>query len=133
MASRNGERRLLQATVAVLGLVPTGAGLAGAVLGPAMIAGWAGSADADSHYRYLSGLLLAIGFGFWSTIPRIEERSGRFRLLTGLVLIGGLARAWSLAQVGLPTGPMIFGLIMELAVTPLLCAWQTRIAREYTG
>ncbi len=123
----------MQATVAVLGLVPVGAGLAGTLLGPGMIQGWTGSADADSHFRYLSGLLLAIGIAFWSTIPRIEERSGRFRLLTGLVLLGGLARAWSLVQVGLPDGPMIFGLAMELAVTPLLCAWQTRIARAYSG
>ncbi|HEV2673445.1 MAG TPA: DUF4345 domain-containing protein [Aliidongia sp.] len=122
-------RRWLQTAVAVGGLVPVGAGLAGILLGPAMVAATA-SVPLDSHYRYLSGLLLAIGLGFWSCIPGIERRSGRFRLLTGLVFIGGLGRAVSLETVGLPDLSMLFGLVMELAITPALCLWQTLDSRK---
>jgi hypothetical protein len=82
----------------------------------------------DSHLRYLSGLLLAIGFGFWSTIPRIEQQAARFRLLTAIVVLGGLGRLYGIAAEGLPPGPMLFGLAMELGVTPLLCWWQGRVA-----
>lgn len=121
-------RRNLQIAVGVLGLVPVGAGLAGVLLGPAMVAANA-SVPLDSHFRYLSGLLLAIGLGFWSCVPGIDQKTGRFRLLTGLVFVGGIGRAVSLETAGLPDVPMLFGLIMELAVTPALCLWQTLDAR----
>ena len=124
------SRRALQIVVAVLGLVPVLSGLAGMVLGPSM-AGLDPSATPialDSHVRYLSGLLLAIGLGFWSTIPRIERQAARFRLLTGLVVIGGLGRLLGLVLAGRPPAPMLFGLGMELVVTPSLCWWQSRIA-----
>jgi len=121
-------RRGLQIAVAVLGLVPVGAGLGGVLLGPIFSDGIPGSIDADSHFRYLSGLLLAIGLGFWSTIPRIERHTLRFRLLTALVFLGGLARLLSLVQWGPPGAGMLFGLGMELVVTPLLCLWQGRVA-----
>ncbi|MDQ4061653.1 MAG: DUF4345 domain-containing protein [Pseudomonadota bacterium] len=124
------ERRVLQASVAVLALIPIGAGAAGVLLGPAMVEAAGPNVSADSHFRYLSGLLLAVGLGFWSTIPDIERKAARFRLLTLLVFIGGLARLMSLAQAGLPSTAMIAGLAMELVVTPLLCFWQQRVAAE---
>ena len=122
-------RRALQIVVAILALVPIGAGLAGVLWGPAMVASTE-SVPLDSHFRYLSGLLLAIGLGFWSCVPQIAERGPRFRLLTGIVIIGGLGRAVSLETAGLPDVPMLFGLIMELAVTPALCLWQALDARR---
>jgi hypothetical protein len=88
------------------------------------------SVPMDSHYRYLSGLLLGIGLGFWITIPNIEREGHRFRLLAAIVVLGGIGRVWSLLIVGVPDRPMLFGLIMELAVTPMLAFWQYRIAKE---
>ena len=82
------------------------------------------SAWSADHYRYLSGLLLAIGLGFWSTIPNIERHAPRFRLLTGLVVIGGLCRLLGVA-LGDPLTPAVAAaLAMELVATPLLCFWQ---------
>ena len=116
--------------VAVGGLLPVGAGLAGAVLGPAM-AGRAGAdAALDSHFAYLSGLLLAIGLAFWATIPGIERRGAQMRLLTGLVAVGGLARLFSYWRVGSPGGAMQGALVMELLVTPAICLWQWRLQRR---
>ncbi len=116
--------------VAVGGLLPVGAGLAGAVLGPAM-AGRAGTGAAlDSHFAYLSGLLLAIGLAFWATIPGIERRGAQMRLLTGLVVVGGLARLFSYWRVGSPGGVMQGALVMELLVTPAICLWQWRLQRR---
>lgn len=120
---------LLRCAVGLGGLVPVSAGLAGVLLGPAML-GEAAEAPADSHYRYLSGLLLGVGLGFWATIPRIGFATLPFRLLTGLVVLGGLGRLVALGMEGWPGAPMIGALAMELAVTPLLCLWQARVARD---
>jgi hypothetical protein len=127
------ERRALQTAIAILALVPVVAGLAGAIQGPSMIGTGPFDISLDSHFRYLSGLLLGIGLAFWSTIPSIEKHRARFLLLTAIVFIGGLARAASLAAVGMPSKPMLGALAIELVVTPLLCLWQNRVAREAAG
>jgi hypothetical protein len=126
------EAIALRATVAIAGIVPVGAGLAGMLRGAAMLGGHpAANLTLDSHLRYLSGLLLAIGLGFWSTIPRIEQQTARFRLLTAIVVVGGLGRLYGVTAEGLPPAPMLFGLAMELGVTPLLCWWQGRVAASW--
>jgi hypothetical protein len=127
------ERRALQVALACLALVPVAAGLAGVLRGPAMIDGLAGTPSADSHMRYLSGLLLAIGAAWWTTIPAIERHGARVRLLAALVVCGGLARLLSLVVVGMPSGPMLGALVMELVVTPAIALWQARVARRMEG
>lgn len=123
------EVTALRLAVAIGGLVPVAAGLAGVWSGAAMLGGGAGAdAALDSHFRYLSGLLLAIGLGFWSTIPRLERQSARFRLLTVIVVMGGVAWLFGILTGGVPPAPMVFGLVMELGVTPVLCWWQSRVA-----
>lgn len=114
-------------------LVPIGAGAGGVLIGPGLIGpgligAAAGSPDFDSHFRYLSGLLLAIGLGFASTIPRIEAHSRRFGLLTILVVTGGIGRLVSLAMIGSPSSAMMAALTMELLITPALATWQRRVA-----
>jgi hypothetical protein len=120
--------RPLQAAVAVCGLVPVGAGMAGMLLGPEMMPGPEATVSLDSHFRYLSGLLLGIGLAFWSLIPDIVVRGREIRLLTSLVVVGGVGRLIAVGVVGVPSSPMLFGLGMELLVTPLLCLWQARVA-----
>jgi hypothetical protein len=122
------EKRLLQTAVAVCSLVPIAAGGAGMLLGPALVAG-AGDHDLDSHFRYLSGLLLGIGIAYASGVSRIERRRVRFLLLGGIVFLGGLGRLWSLVTTGAPSPVMFGALAMELVVAPLLTLWQLRIAR----
>jgi Domain of unknown function (DUF4345) len=84
----------------------------------------------DSHYSYLSGLLMGIGLGFLTTVPGIETKTNRFQLLTAIVFLGGLGRLYSLIAVGLPDRMMLLGLAMELIVTPLLALWQNAVARQ---
>jgi len=123
------DRLLLQVFVTVGGLIPIASGTAGIFLGPEFVGATIGTA-ADSHFRYLSGLLLGLGLGFWSTIPRIEANGTRFKLLTFFVFVGGLARLFSLVVVGIPPVGMLGALAMELGVTPLLCWWQHRLSRR---
>ena len=121
------ERRLLQAAVLLAGFVPVLAGSAGVFLG-AKMAGGGGGIDLDSHVRYLSGLLLGIGLVFWGMVPGIERHATVFRILTGIVFIGGLGRLLGLCMAGVPSAPMTAALGMELVVTPLLCLWQSRVS-----
>ena len=120
----------LQVVVAICGLVPVCAGLAGVMLGPRLAGMTTGDASLDSHFRYLSGLLLAVGLLFWAAIPTIERQGWLVRALTLIVVVGGLGRAMSLLSVGQPDIPMRLALIMELGVTPAICLWQFQLERR---
>jgi hypothetical protein len=124
------ERRALQWAVAALAIIPVGAGLYGVLFGPALTVDRV-SAWADSHYRQMSGLLLGVGLCFLSTIPAIEETTGRFRLLVLLIFIAGLGRLTGLMLTGVPSFSMFVGLVLELVVAPVLALWQTRVANRY--
>jgi hypothetical protein len=124
------ERRLLRAAVAAVATVPVAAGAAGVFLGADLLD--ATSTDrisADSHIRYLSGLLLGIGLLSWSIVPHIERAGSTFQIITTVVVAGGLARLASLVANGVPSKPMLAGLTLELIVTPALAVWQRRLAR----
>ena len=119
------EKRLLQIAVAAAGLVPVAAGALGA-LRPELLIG--GPPHALTHGAYLSGLLLGIGLAFWSLVPAIERQGRVFTLLTGLVVLGGLARALTAARLGAWNLSVELPLVMELAVTPALWLWQRRVS-----
>jgi hypothetical protein len=119
------ERRLLQIAVAVAGLVPVAAGALGALRPELLIAG---PAHALTHAAYLSGLLLGLGLAFWSLIPAIERQGRVFGMLTGLVVLGGLARAFTAARLGAWSLSVELPLVMELGVTPALWLWQRRVS-----
>ena len=129
--SPGGERRLLQAAVALVVLVPLATAAISIARGPAWLHAPAGLADLDSHFRYLSGIFLAMALGFVSCLPRIEAKGARLRLLGALVVAGGLARLWSLAAVGAPSAGHLAGLAIELGVVPLILWWQARVAARY--
>ncbi len=130
MPSLERERKLLQQTVAIVATVPVATGLYGVLFGQALT-GDAVSISAESHFRFMSGLLLGVGLCFWSTLRGIEAKTDRFRFLTLLVAIGGLGRLIGLGLTGLPSLFMVGGLVLELIVTPVLCLWQTRVANRY--
>ncbi|GAA0737583.1 DUF4345 domain-containing protein [Sphingomonas japonica] len=125
------EKRWLQLAVAAACFVPLSASILSLIRGPAWIGGVTDvPTDLDSHFRYLSGIFLAMGIGFVTCIPGIEDKTGRFRLLAAMVVTGGLARLASLLIVGAPSQGHLIGLGIELGVVPLLTLWQARVARR---
>lgn len=127
------EKRLLQAATALACFVPLSMGGLSVLRSAAVLKGMEPPfpIDLDSHYRYLSGLLLGIGLVFLFSIPRIETRRTVFLTLGAVILIGGLARLWSLVELGAPSRGHQFGLVMELIMVPLIVLWQGRIARRF--
>lgn len=126
------ERNAFRAVVASAACVPVFGGLAGVLLGPCVFdAGGCGELDPffRSHTIYLSGLLLAMGLAFWRTLHAPETEGATYRLLTTIVVIGGLARLYSVVAEETASPAIWLALVMELAVTPSICLWQARIAR----
>ena len=123
--SNLAQKRLLQAAVAIACLVPIAAGIGGIFDGVRMLG--PGDVTLDSHFRYLSGLLLGLGIGFLSIIPNIENQRERATLLSSIVVLGGFARLYGVWVEGWPAPPMLFALLMELGVVPLLWLWQRQL------
>lgn len=129
-----GERRLFQIVVVVASIVPIAAGAAGVVAGPKMLHGAASaSPDLESHFRYLSGLLLGIGLAFVTCVANLDTRVGLYRALSLIVMIGGLGRLVAAMEHGAPTGANRLAFVMELVVVPLLLFWLGRIERRRRG
>ena len=123
------ERRLLQLVVFLAASVAVFAGVMGVIRGSEFLA-LEGARTADSHVRYFSGLLLGVGLGFWSTIPNIQCEGSRLRILSFVVVCGGLGRLWATAAVGPPHLSAWLALINETLVPLILCLWQIRVARR---
>lgn len=120
------ERRLLQTVVALTCVVPISVGLYG-------IAG--GFTDRETtefvnHVRYLSGLLLGIGLYFLISLPRIEILTKPYRLLTGIIFIGGLSRVLGIFLGDAVSIGTLAPLAVELILCSLICLWQNSYARR---
>lgn len=115
---------MLRAAILLGSLVPLSAGLAGALLGP----GFAGdAAAAESHGRYLSGLLLGLGLLAVWCAGDLRGRGAVFDALGFAVVVGGIARLLGAALAGPPPWPHLLALAMELLVTPALVLWRRRV------
>jgi uncharacterized protein DUF4345 len=131
--SPTGEKRLLQAVLAVTLILPFTAALSGVLRGPEFLDHHnALSRDLDSHFRYLNGIFLGLLCWYAASIPGIERHGARLRLLSSLVIAGGVMRALSWGLVGAPGLGHRIGLGIELGVVPLVLLWQARLARRFS-
>ncbi|RYY22730.1 MAG: DUF4345 domain-containing protein [Sphingomonadales bacterium] len=113
-------------------MLPMYAALTGVVRGPEFLDhNSALTRDLDSHFRYLNGIFLALLACYASCIPAIERMGSRLRLLSLLVITGGLMRALSWGLVGAPSFGHKIGLGIELVIVPLALLWQARLARRF--
>ncbi|HWJ37196.1 MAG TPA: DUF4345 domain-containing protein [Sphingomicrobium sp.] len=125
------ERRLFQAIVLFASIVPVAAGAAGVLIGPTMLHGVAvAGPDLESHFRYLSGLLLGIGLCFAACVADLDRRAGLHRALSFIVILGGLGRILNAVERGAPTGANRLAFLMELIVVPSLLLWLGRIEKR---
>ena len=129
--SPRAEKIAWQVALSLVLILPFTAALAGVLQGP----GFLGHppvipTDLDSHFRYVSGIFLAMLIGYVSCIPAPERKTQRLRLLGALTVAGGMARLLSLLTVGMPSIGHQVGLGIELGIAPAMILWQARIARR---
>jgi hypothetical protein len=130
------SKHALQITVAVLGAIPvitgilTMFGLSDPIYASAHLAQ---NALLDSNLRFFGGTWLGLGLAVWWLIPAIEKRGSTFRILWGMILLGGIGRALSMVFAGLPPAPFIGFTLLELLGAPLIILWQYRIETFSVG
>lgn len=120
----------LQVILAILSVIPILVALLGVTQG---LTRWLPNTsitpDFDSHYRYITGYYLSLGMlGLWM-IPKIENHTSLFRIVCASVFMGGVGRVFSIAQVGIPSLPMLLFTGLELCF-PLLILWQAKTSRS---
>ena len=123
------SRRLLQAVVLLLSLIPLAFGGLGLAFGAGRLSAPEITAALDSQFRFMAGWYLALAMLCWWIMPRIERETAVFRIVCAAVFLGGVGRLLSIAAHGWPPAHMVAGLTLELAV-PLLVWWQASVARN---
>jgi hypothetical protein len=124
------SKRALQYTTAVLGLIPiitSSIGLMG-VSDPLYVAvGTPRDPLLDSNLRFFNGLWLGLGLTLLWLVPRIDTQTAVFRILWGMIFLGGVGRLLSMVFIGLPPLPFIAFTLLEIVGAPLFVWWQNKL------
>lgn len=130
------RKRIFQVILAVIGLIAviTGAwGFVGGITddfyGVSASAQVSGNIILDSNLRYFSGLWLGLGLLILWMIPSIERQKLVFRLVAGMIFLGGMGRVISMLSFGMPSPLFIVFVLLEL-LFPVLIFWQNRLAQS---
>jgi Domain of unknown function (DUF4345) len=83
----------------------------------------------DTNLRFFSGVWVGAGLALWWLIPTIERQTVLFRVLWGMIFIGGIGRLLSMIMLGLPSIPFVAFTAIEIVGAPLFIWWQSRLAR----
>ena len=131
-------KNVLRSILAVIGLVAVITGALGVQAGVMdefygiSVSQHPGHIILDSNLRYFSGLWLGLGLIMFWMIPSIETHKILFRLMAGMIFIGGVGRVISMFAIGLPSIPFVIFTGLELAF-PLLIILQKRIIVKDTN
>ena len=133
------NKRTLQVILAIIGLIAIITGLLGIIFGITdefyevnISHNIQGNIILDSNLRYFSGLWLGLGLVIFWLIPSIEQQKTVFRLIAGMIFIGGIGRVISMVSMGNPSPPFILFTVLEL-LFPLLIFWQNKISSSKAG
>lgn len=126
------NKRLLQILTAFLGAIPILTGVVGlfGLSDPLYAdAGLPANLLLDSNLRFLNGAWLGLGLTVIWLIPRIETQTVLFRVLWGMIFLGGVGRLFSMLFLGWPPIPFVAFTVLEIVGAPIFVAWQARLAK----
>ncbi len=83
----------------------------------------------DSNLRFFSGVWLGLGLALYWLIPTIEKQTVLFRVLWGMIFIGGIGRLLSMILLSPPPAPFIGFTALEIIGAPLFIVWQARLPK----
>jgi Domain of unknown function (DUF4345) len=124
------SKRLLQYTTSILGLIPVATGIIGlmGVSDPLYVtANIPKNVLLDSNLRFFSGAWLGLGLTLIWLVPRIDSETAIFRILWGMIFLGGIGRLLSMIFLSIPPIPFIAFTALEIIGAPLFVIWQSRI------
>ena len=122
----------LQIVMALLGILPVATGLLGmmGVQDPVYVAaGVPPMVLLDTNLRFYSGVWVGLGLALWWLIPTIERQTVLFRVLWGMIFIGGIGRLLSMIMLEWPPVPFVGFTAIEIVGAPLFIWWQSHVAR----
>jgi hypothetical protein len=126
------SKKSLQISLIVLGAIPVITGVI-TMLGLSdpiyANAGIPAHALLDSNLRFFGGIWLVLGLALYWLIPRIDTQTVLFRVLWGMIFVGGVGRLLSMLFVGMPPWPFIGFTVLEIVGAPLFMAWQAKVAK----
>jgi Domain of unknown function (DUF4345) len=126
------NKRGLQIAMALLGAIPVLTGII-AMFGLSdplyASAGIPSNATLDSNLRFFGGIWLGVGLSLYLLIPNIEKQTLLFRVLWGMIFLGGIGRLASMLFLALPPLPFIGLIVLEIVGAPFFIWWQARLAK----
>jgi uncharacterized protein YjeT (DUF2065 family) len=126
------NKRPLQITTAALGAIPVLTGIVTMFgLSDPIYAslGLPASALLDSNLRFFGGIWLGLGLALYWLIPNIEKHTVLFRVLWGMIFLGGIGRLLSMLFLTWPPVPFVAFTVLEIVGAPIFIAWQARLAK----
>lgn len=127
------SRKLLQTFLVILGLVPTitGALTMMGIRDPLFATlNLPHSALLDSDLRFLGGVWLGLGLTVLATVSSLEKHFALYRILWGMIFIGGVGRLISMFIIGLPPVPFIGFTALEIVGAPIFVYWHGQVVKE---
>jgi hypothetical protein len=126
------NKRGLQIATGLLGAIPvltgiiTMFGLSDPIYAAAKIPA---NALLDSNLRFFGGVWLGLGLALYWLIPSIERQTVLFRVLWGMIFLGGIGRLLSMSFLGWPPLPFVGFTALEIIGAPFFIWWQARSKR----
>ena len=126
------NKRGLQIATALLGVIPVVTGII-TMFGLSdplyASAGIPANATLDSNLRFFGGVWLGLGLSLYFLIANIEKQTLLFRVLWGMIFLGGIGRLASMFFLGLPPLPFVGFTVLEIVGAPFFIWWQARLPR----
>jgi hypothetical protein len=127
------SRRNLQRTIVGFAVVAIVTGTLTVFFGTAVIPrGGSATASVESELRFYGAWYLGAGLFLASLARRIEHRAFELRMVSLLLVLGGVGRILAIADAGWPHPLFIVLLALELLLPPVLVVWQWRVSRLAT-
>ena len=83
----------------------------------------------DSNLRFFGGVWLGLGLALYWLIPSIERQTVLFRVVWGMIFLGGIGRLLSMIFLGAPPLPFVGFTALEIIGPPFFIWWQARLER----
>jgi Domain of unknown function (DUF4345) len=120
----------------LLGVIPVTTGLLGlmGVEDPVYVAaGVPPVVLLDTNLRFYSGVWLGFGLAMYWVIPAIERQTVLFRVLWGMIFLGGIGRVLSMMLLAPPPAAFVAFTALEIIGAPLFLLWQSRVSKLSTA